>query len=34
MIKPHDKAFANLIQQLHGDLPEEPLTRIVNLATA
>lgn len=32
MIKPHDKVFANLIQQLHCDLPLEPLTRIVNLA--
>ena len=32
MIKPNDKVFTNLIQQLHRDLPEEPLTRIVNLA--
>jgi hypothetical protein len=32
MIKPHDKVFANLIHQLHGDLPLEPRTRIVNLA--
>jgi hypothetical protein len=32
MIKPQDKAFANLITQLHRDLPLEPLTRLVNLA--
>src|SRR2546428_7524554 len=32
MIKPQDKVFANLIQQLQQDLPQEPLTRIVNLA--
>ncbi len=32
MIKPQDKVFANLTQQLHRDLPLEPLTRIVNLA--
>ena len=32
MIKPHDKVFANLIAQLHRDLPLEPLTRIINLA--
>jgi hypothetical protein len=32
MIKPQDKVFANLITQLHRDLPREPLTRVVNLA--
>jgi hypothetical protein len=32
MIKPQDKVFANLIEQLHRDLPWEPLTRLVNLA--
>jgi hypothetical protein len=32
MIKPRDKVFANLIQQLQRDLPREPLTRLVNLA--
>jgi hypothetical protein len=32
MIKPQDKVFANLIQQLQRDLPLEPLTRVVNLA--
>lgn len=32
MIKPQDKVFANLIAQLHRDLPLEPLTRLVNLA--
>jgi hypothetical protein len=32
MIKPQDKVFANLIAQLHRDLPLEPLTRVVNLA--
>src|SRR5437667_4722913 len=32
MIKPQDKVFANLRQQLHRDLPLEPLTRIINLA--
>jgi hypothetical protein len=32
MIKPQDKMFANLITQLHRDLPREPLTRLVNLA--
>jgi hypothetical protein len=32
MIKPQDKVFANLITQLHRDLPLEPRTRIVNLA--
>jgi hypothetical protein len=32
MIKPQDKVLANLTQQLHRDLPLEPLTRIVNLA--
>jgi hypothetical protein len=32
MIKPQDKVFANLTQQLHRDLPWEPLTRLVNLA--
>jgi hypothetical protein len=32
MIKPHHKVFANLIQQLPRALPQEPLTRVVNLA--
>jgi hypothetical protein len=32
MIKPQDKVFANLIHQLHRDLPQEPPTRLVNLA--
>ena len=32
MIKPQDKMFANLMTQLHRDLPQEPLTRVVNLA--
>jgi hypothetical protein len=32
MIKPHDQVFANLIEQLHRDLPQEPRTRVVNLA--
>src|SRR5712692_10080613 len=32
MITPQDKVFANLITQLHRDLPLEPRTRIVNLA--
>jgi hypothetical protein len=32
MIKPQDKVFANLIAQLHRDLPLEPFTRVVNLA--
>ena len=32
MIKPQDNVFANLITQLHRDLPREPLTRVVNLA--
>src|SRR5204863_208694 len=32
MIKPQDKMVANLIAQLHRDLPLEPLTRLVNLA--
>jgi hypothetical protein len=32
MIKPQDHVFANLITQLHRDLPLEPLTRLVNLA--
>jgi len=32
MIKPQDKVFANLIKQLHRDLPWEPFTRLVNLA--
>src|SRR5215831_2991839 len=32
MIKPQDQVFANLITQLHRDLPLEPLTRVVNLA--
>jgi hypothetical protein len=31
MIKPQDKVFANLLTQLHRDLPREPLTRVVNL---
>lgn len=32
MIKPQDKVFANLITQLHRDLPLELLTRVVHLA--
>ena len=32
MIKPQDKVFANLIHQLRRDLPQEPPTRLVNLA--
>ena len=32
MIKPQNKMVANLIAQLHRDLPLEPLTRLVNLA--
>ena len=32
MSKPQDKVFANLIHQLHRDLPQEPPTRLVNLA--
>jgi hypothetical protein len=32
MIKPQDKVFANLRHQLHRDLPQEPPTRLVNLA--
>jgi len=32
MIKPQDKMFANLTHQLQRDLPQEPLTRLVNLA--
>jgi len=32
MIKPQDQVFANLMTQLHRDLPLEPLTRVVNLA--
>src|SRR5215510_10511354 len=32
MIKPQDKMLANLIAQLQRDLPQEPLTRVVNLA--
>jgi hypothetical protein len=32
MIKTQDKLFANLVKQLHLDLPLEPLTRVVNLA--
>jgi hypothetical protein len=32
MIKPQDKVFANLSHQLHRDLPQEPPTRLVNLA--
>jgi hypothetical protein len=31
-MKPQDKVFANLIAQLHHDLPLEPRTRVVNLA--
>jgi hypothetical protein len=31
-MKPQDKVFANLIAQLHHDLPQEPRTRVVNLA--
>ena len=32
MLKPQAQVFANLITQLHRDLPLEPLTRLVNLA--
>src|SRR5262249_31176651 len=32
MIKPQDRVFANLRDQLHRDLPQEPPTRLVNLA--
>ena len=32
MIKPQDKVFANLLHQLRRDLPQEPRTRLVNLA--
>jgi hypothetical protein len=32
MIKPQDKVFANLSHQLRRDLPQEPPTRLVNLA--
>jgi hypothetical protein len=32
MITPQDKMFANLITHLQRDLPQEPLTRLVNLA--
>jgi len=32
MIKPQDQVFANLMHQLHRELPQEPLTRLVNLA--
>jgi hypothetical protein len=32
MIKPQDKVFATLIHQLRHDLPQEPQTRLVNLA--
>src|SRR5262245_15315455 len=32
MIKPQDKGFANLSHQLPRDLPQEPPTRLVNLA--
>jgi hypothetical protein len=32
MIKPQDKVFANLSHQLQRDLPQEPPTRLVNLA--
>jgi hypothetical protein len=32
MLTPQDKMFANLMTQLHRDLPREPLTRVVNLA--
>jgi hypothetical protein len=32
MSTPQDKLFANLTHQLHHDLPQEPQTRIVNLA--
>src|SRR6266852_4226513 len=31
-MKSQDKVFANLIAQLHHDLPLEPRTRVVNLA--
>ena len=32
MIETQDSLFANLVQQLLGDLPAEPETRVVNLA--
>jgi len=32
MITPQEKLFANLTHHLHHDLPQEPRTRIVNLA--
>src|SRR5438132_9223990 len=32
MIKSQDKVFANLLHQLQRDLPQEPPTRLVNLA--
>jgi hypothetical protein len=32
MIKPQDQVFAHLLHQLHRDLPQEPPTRLVNLA--
>jgi hypothetical protein len=32
MIKPQDKVFANLSHQLQRDLPQEPPTRLINLA--
>ncbi|HEV8713984.1 MAG TPA: hypothetical protein VGX03_14300 [Candidatus Binatia bacterium] len=32
MIKLQDQVFANLSHQLHCDLPQEPPTRLVNLA--
>jgi hypothetical protein len=32
MTTPQDKLFANLTHHLHHDLPQEPQTRIVNLA--
>jgi hypothetical protein len=32
MSNPPDKGFANLLTQLHRDLPLEPLTRLVNRA--
>src|SRR5437870_1587745 len=32
MIKSQDKVFANLLHQLQRDLPQEPPTRLINLA--
>ena len=32
MSKPQDKVFTTLLHQLRRDLPQEPQTRLVNLA--